>query len=396
MALRGTNQEFGRPYNRRIVLETIRLHGPTTRAEIAKRVGLTLQTVSTITSELQEQGFLVLRPSQGRSGRRGFPAPSLALDPDGGFACGIHVTPRELEGALINIAGDVVERSRIKRPRMSAEVAFAEIARLTRELVSARPSGRMLGVGLAMPGPFDIESMSFVGPTTMEGWRGVPVRERLHAATGLPAFVGTDTAAAAHGECLYGVGTSFENFYYLYFGVGLGGGAILDGKIVRGAFGNAGEIGHIPLVPDGDPCPCGNRGCMERYVSFEAYERRVAEVGEAAWLKEVAPILRSAIVTIENMFDPQTIVMGGLAPAAFLRLLFGLAERLPASIAARGDRTAPRVVLSTTGADAVLRGAAALAVSGVLSPRFGQLFGGESDGESADPLVAAGSVRRIA
>ena len=393
MVLKGTNQEFGRPYNRRIVLETIRLHGPLTRADIAKRVGLTLQTVSTITSELHECGLLALRRSESR--RRGFPAPSLAIDPEGGFACGIHVTPRGLEGALINIAGDVVGRDRIERPRMTADVAFGEIARLTRELVSARPGGRMLGVGMAMPGPFNIESMSFVGPTTMEGWRGVPVRERLQAATGMPAFVGTDTAAAAHGEHLYGIGAGFRHFYYLYFGVGLGGCAILDGQVARGAFGNAGEIGHIPLVPDGDPCPCGNRGCLERYVSFEAYERRVPDIGEAAWLEEVAPIFRAAIVAIENMFDPETIIMGGLAPHALLRRLAGLAAELPGSIAARGGRTAPRVLLSETGADAVLKGAAALAVSGALSPRFGLLFSGES-GEASDPIVTGGQTRRIA
>ena len=123
-----------------------------------------------------------------------------------------------------------------------------------------RVDGRMLGVGMAIPGPFGVDSMSFVGPTTLEGWAGIPIAERLTEETGLTAFVGVDLAAAALGERLYGAGLELRDFYYLYFGVGLGGCMVHDGQPLRGAFGNAGEIGHIPLVPDGDPCPCGNRG----------------------------------------------------------------------------------------------------------------------------------------
>ena len=150
------------------------------------------------------------------------------------------------------------------------------------ELAALRPGGRMLGVGLALPGPFDVDSMSFVGPTTMAGWGNVPLRQRLAEATGLPAFFETDMAAAALGERHYGLGAGFSDFYYLYLSVGLGGAMVHDGAVQRGAWGNAGEIGHIPLVPNGEPCPCGNRGCLERYLSLEAYNRRPAGMSEAA------------------------------------------------------------------------------------------------------------------
>ena len=73
------------------------------------------------------------------------------------------------------------------------------------------------------------------------------------------------------GERLYGIGAGYSEYYYLYFGVGLGGAMVHDGSVLRGAWGNAGEIGHIPAVPDGEPCPCGNRGCLERYLSLEAH-----------------------------------------------------------------------------------------------------------------------------
>ena len=115
MALKGTNQEHGRPYNRRIVLETIRVHGPIARGEIAKRVGLTVQTVSTIIRELEAQGFLLAAREEQR--RRGYPATELSINPDGGHAIGLHVTPRGIEAALINLAGAVIARRERKLPR---------------------------------------------------------------------------------------------------------------------------------------------------------------------------------------------------------------------------------------------------------------------------------------
>ncbi|MEX2318913.1 MAG: ROK family protein, partial [Bauldia sp.] len=241
-----------------------------------------------------------------------------------------------------------------------------------------------------------VDAMSFVGPTTLEGWKGVPVRESLATATALPAFIEVDLAAAAHGERLYGAGRDYRDFYYLYFGVGLGGCMVHDGVALRGAWGNAGEIGHMPVVPGGDPCPCGNSGCLERYVSLEAYERRTRAVGEAAWLAEIVPIVRSAIVTIENLFDPQTIIVGGLAPQRVLRQILAAAAPFPNSIAARNDRQGERVLVSAAGEDAVLRGAAALAVSGVLSPRFGVMFTQESVRSDRDPIMrdSAGARRK--
>ena len=129
----------------------------------------------------------------------------------------------------------------------------------------------MLGVGMALPGPFGVESMSFVGPTTMAGWEDVahpgapgrsrPACRRSSKPTWRPPRSASSSTASAR---------EFSEYYYLYFGVGLGGAMVHDGAVMRGAWGNAGEIGHIPAVPDGEPCPCGNRGCLERYLSLDA------------------------------------------------------------------------------------------------------------------------------
>lgn len=370
MALRGTNQEFGRPYNRRIVLESIRLHGPVARGDIASRVGLTVQTVSTIVRELEEHGYVLSVREEPKG--RGLPPATLRINPEGGYAVGIHVTPLGIDAALINLSGDVIGSTTRQARNATPDHAFELIGAMVLELTGLRPGGRVLGIGMALPGPFGVESMSFVGPTTMASWKDVALRERLTASTGLPAFFENDMAAAAIGERLYGLGAGYSEYYYLYFGVGLGGAMVHDGAVLRGAWGNAGEIGHIPAVPGGEPCPCGNSGCLERYFSLDAFRRR--NIGEVDWVVEVAPIFRNAIAIIENLFDPETVILGGLAPAGLLERLVGAAAQLPDSVSARRDRTTPRVMAATGGQHSVLRGAAALAVSGVLSPRFGQMF----------------------
>jgi predicted NBD/HSP70 family sugar kinase len=375
MALRGTNQEFGRPYNRRIVLESIRLQGPIARGEIARRVGLTVQTVSTIVRELEEQGYILSLREEPKG--RGLPPATLRINPEGGYAVGIHITPLGINAALINLSGDVIESAYREAPNATPDHAFDLIGAMVTELTGLRAGGRVLGVGLALPGPFGVESMSFVGPTTMTGWKDVALRERLAASTGLPAFFETDMAAAAMGERLYGLGAQFSEYYYLYFGVGLGGVMVHDGSVQRGAWGNAGEVGHIPVVPGGEACPCGNSGCLERYLSLEALRRWNGT--EADWVAEVAPIFHNAIAVIENLFDPETVILGGLASTDLLERLAGSADGLHNSVSARKDRVTPRIMVARGGQHSVLRGAAALAVSGVLSPRFGQMFAAERE-----------------
>jgi predicted NBD/HSP70 family sugar kinase len=384
MVLRGTNQEFGRPYNRRIVLETVRQNGPISRADIARRVGLTVQTVSNIIRELEEQNFVAGSRTGART--RGYPATSLSINPDGGFAIGIHLTPLGIEAALMNLAGSIVSRKKSPIPKLEPAQAFDQMARLVAELKQARPGSRMLGVGLAMPGPFDVDSMSFVGPTTLEGWQRVPVRQQLAEISGLPAFIEVDHAAAALGERHYGAAQALRDFYYLYFGVGLGGCMVQDGLPLRGSYRNAGEIGHVQLVPGGELCPCGNRGCLERYLSLEAYERNNPQRDDATWIADVAPLLRTAIVMIENLFDPETIMIGGLAPEDLMHRLIAAASPLPNSVSQRRGRTNARVIVSSGGPDAVLRGAAALAVAGVLSPRLGIPVTGTENRKARDPL----------
>lgn len=378
MSLKGTNQEFGRPYNRRIVLEAIRQHGPIERAGIARRVGLTVQTVANIIRELEELDFVTGVRAQPKG--RGSPATSLVINATGGYAIGLHVAQFKLEAAVVDLSGAISAVLERHIDTSNPEQAFTAIGDMIADL-SRSLDKPPLGVGLAMPGPFDVDSMSFVGPTTLEGWRGFPVAERLGEVARAPSFIEVDSAAAALGERLHGAGRGFRDFFYLYFGIGLGGCMVHEGEAVRGAFRNAGEIGHVPIIPDGERCACGNHGCVERYVSLEAYYRRKPVVGRAGWIAEAAPVFRRAVTTIENLFDPETIIVGGIAEDELLGDLIAAAEPLASSVSQRKGRGVPRIIRAGSGHDAVLRGAAATALSGVLSPRFGILFTGNTRNE---------------
>lgn len=370
MALKGTNQEVGRPFNRRIVLEAIRLGGPIARTEIASRVGLTVQTVSTIVRELEEQE-LVLSIREAPVGR-GVPPSKLMVNPGGGHAIGIQITPLAISGALINMGGEMLASVRRDAPQAGPDEAFVIIGDIISNMKARNPGKKLLGAGMAMPGPFGVDSMSFVGSTTMTGWHGTDIRARLEEVAGMPAFLEIDMAAAALGEELYGYGTELTDYYYLFFGVGLGGTMVQDGSALRGHWGNAGEIGHLTVVPDGIPCACGNRGCLERYVSLEALQQH--NIPEEDWIAEIAPIFARAVRAIENLFDPQAVILGGIAPPRLLARLAATAASMGNSVSVRKDRRVPRLLVARGGQNSVLRGAAALAVHGVLAPHSGLFF----------------------
>jgi len=261
---------------------------------------------------------------------------------------------------------------------------------LIREL-RRRPAAaeRLWGIGVALPGPLVKTDISFIGPTTLEGWSDLSVLDELRDASRLQVFYSVDSVAAALGESLFGVARALDNFFYMHFGVGLGGTLVVNRSAYRGANGNATEIGHIPAVPGGKPCYCGNAGCLERYLSVqslaealgvsEALDRdalivaaleRNTDAALQAWCREAAERLRDAVCVIENLLDPLTIVIGGSAPKLLVERLVALAEPLHHSV--RGGVASPttRIVLSERQEDSSILGAAVLPIYDLLSPRF--------------------------
>ena len=394
----GNNPARARSHNRRVVLEAVRLHGPLGRAEVARLTHLTAQAVSNIVSALIDDGLLI---QQGRRRLgRGQPPVQIAVNPRGGVTAGIEIAAGQMVTVLVDLAG----RLCAQRSRAVADAAPDRVAPLISEEIAAAleaaddPPKRMLGVGVVMPGPFGIKGMTSVGPTTLPGWADVNAAEYLSATTGLNIVVENDATAAAVAERLHGAGRALRNFCFVYFGRGIGLGVVIDGRPYRGAFGNAGEVGHVVVVPDGRACDCGNHGCLERYASFQALQEQFAAGGCAvpglgdldrllrrgdpaitAWIDDAARALSPMVATLENLYDPEAVIFGGSFPDTLIDALIAAMQPLPLSVAARRDRTLARVIRGATGPYTAALGAAALPILETVTPRLDVVFSADDD-----------------
>jgi predicted NBD/HSP70 family sugar kinase len=389
MVSRGTTQQSSAPYNRRIVLDVIRRQGRISRREIVDLVSLSPQTVANITNDLQTIGLIAARRVKGARSR-GQPPIAFELNPNAGNSIGISLEPGRVYGGLVNLVGEILERREVDIDTHDQRRVLGAVMGLVREL-RRRPAAaeRLWGIGVALPGPLVKTDISFIGPTTLEGWSDLSVLDELRDASRLQVFYSVDSVAAALGETLFGVARALDNFFYMHFGVGLGGTLVVNRSAYRGANGNATEIGHIPAVPGGKPCYCGNAGCLERYLSVqslaealgvsEAPDRealivaaleRNTDAALQAWCCEAADRLRDAVCVIENMLDPVTIVIGGSAPKLLVERLIALAQPLHHSV--RGGVASPttRILLSERQEDSSILGAAVLPIYDLLSPRF--------------------------
>src|SRR3954464_10249403 len=231
-SIAGTNLEHARSHNRRVVLDAVRLHGPLSRAEIARLTSLTSQTVSNIVEELEEGGLL--RAAAPRSGARGQPATPLSIDPDGAYSVGLQFDHHGLTAVLVDLAGPVRRRltTRVSDPR--PETAVAQMARSIKDLRTRATIdwSRVLGAGLAMPGPFNPSGQRLMGPTSLPGWEDPDV-DAIAKRIGLPLFMENDAKAAAVGEHLHGRAKRLSSFVYLFVGMGLGTGLFVDGHVYK-------------------------------------------------------------------------------------------------------------------------------------------------------------------
>jgi predicted NBD/HSP70 family sugar kinase len=389
MVSRGTTQQSSAPYNRRIVLDVIRRQGRISRREIVDLVSLSPQTVANITNDLQTIGLIVARRLKGARSR-GQPPIAFELNANAGNSIGISLEPGHVCAGLVNLIGEILERREVDIDTHDQRRVLATVMGLIREL-RRRPAAaeRLWGIGVALPGPLVKTDISFIGPTTLEGWSDLSVLDELRDASHLQVFYSVDSVAAALGETLFGVARALDNFFYMHFGVGLGGTLVVNRSAYRGANGNATEIGHIPAVPGGKPCYCGNAGCLERYLSVQSLAEALG-VNEApdrdariiaglernddpalqAWCRDAAERLRDAVCVIENMLDPLTIVIGGSAPKLLVERLVALAEPLHHSVRGGVATPATRILLSERQEDTSILGAAVLPIYDLLSPRF--------------------------
>lgn len=385
--LRATNVVKAKLINLWVVFEAVRIHGPIPRIAIAETTGLSKQATSSLVDELLSLDFF--KEEEIGKRRVGKPPRPVAINPAGAYALGFHVDFGRFTAIVMDLGGEVRLRETRPLEDTSPTVVAAVLARMAEHIL--RESGidrqQFLGIGLATPGPFGVPGIS---PPRLPGWDGLVLAERLRSECGLPVSLANDGQCAVTAEWRFGtVARRLTNFVYVYLGNGLGSGIMLGGSgAFGGANGNAGEFGHIIAVPGGQACICGKRGCLENYVSVDSLTRHLmkngVDVGSAldfesrfsaedrivaAWIDQAVEPLRMGLNALENLFDPQTIMLGGDAPGWLIEALVERVMPLHPSIS-RPDRDMPRLMKAELGADAVARGAGALPLLTMLNPQY--------------------------
>jgi len=233
--------------------------------------------------------------------------------------------------------------------------------------VSGNASPVVCGVGCGGPMTAGGEEVS---PLNIPGWRGFPLRARLRELTGLPAFVDNDAKALALGEGWVGAAAGESDFLAMVVSTGVGGGIVLDGRLLDGAAGNAGHIGHVIVEPDGRPCACGARGCLEAEASGTAIAavtgRPAAEAGPDV-IERTGRLVGRAVASVANLLDLRLAVVAGSVALGFGAPFFAAAQAELDRSAQLDFSRGTRIVPSTLGADAPIVGAAAVGFRGLES-----------------------------
>jgi predicted NBD/HSP70 family sugar kinase len=355
--------EHARAHNRALVLQHLFHEGPTSRADLARATSLTRVTVSDLVSGLLAEGLVEEQGVQ--PGRRvGKPAILVGMRTDAFQIVAVDLSDDAVvRGAVLSLTGQVVVRRSVGVDGRSGDVLVDLLTRFTRRLLAAA-SMPVIGVGVGTPGIVDPSGR--VVEADNRAWFDLPLGALLSERLGLPVQVANDANAAALGEYTYGGASG--SMLALTVGQGVGAGVMVDGARVRGAGDAAGELGHVTVVDDGEPCACGRRGCLETVLSVPALRRAVAgldpEEADAA-LAAAGRVLGTALAPVVSALNLAEVLLCGPP-----ELLDG-ALRRAASDTLR-ERTMPAVAgglrlrTATLGEDVVLAGAAVLVLAAQL------------------------------
>jgi predicted NBD/HSP70 family sugar kinase len=337
-----------RESNREKVVQALKALGVASRAEIARRTGLSRSTVSSIVADLQSRGLVVDRETGATEAiGSGRPPALIALDRSAGLAVGIDFGKRHLAVALADLSHEILaERWVLMGDDYAADEGMRRAVELVERVLDEGDADRdrVIGVGMGIPGP--VRETGVVGSSTiLPGWVGRSPEERMAQLLQLPVHGGNDANLGALSEFTYGAGRGASNLVYLKLATGIGAGIVIGGRLFEGAGGTAGEIGHTTIDETGDICRCGNRGCLETYAGAAAIARLVSrslgvelglddvlsrasggDVGCRRALADAARHIGVAVANLCNLVNPERIVVGGSMARAGDLLLEPLRE----------------------------------------------------------------------
>ena len=393
------DQEKVRKINKSIVMNTLRLHSPISRARVANLTGLNRGTVSNIVNVLIDEGLVSENePEDSKVGRPGI---SLGIRPDGGAVIGLEIGVDFITIVLTNFIAATLWETRIEISTPQSQTSIISQAEHLVEYalsITREKNLRPLGVGIGLPGLINLRRGELIIAPNLN-WRNVPLRLMWNQRFRLPIFIENEANLAALGEYYFGVARGVDNFIYLNTGIGLGGGIMIDGTLFRGGHGYAGEIGHIQRDPQGEKCGCGRIGCWETQVGPRAVLRRVKKelkihsdqllldachgdfnnltfdmvvkfalegnnICDLA-IKEVATFLGEGIADLVNIFNPDLIVLGG-ALILGKDILQPIIEKMVFSSSLPPSADNLRIAFSERGSDACALGAVAIVLDDIL------------------------------
>lgn len=269
--------------NRSRVIQAFCDHGPLTRAQLAKMAGVTRATIGNIVAALLDAGLLDEGPPQGGEGQVGKPGRPLWFGPRAGLTAAVAIGAGTVDAALVNARGDLLENAAQTfdaRERSGRAVVDAVTATLDRVLSGAEDD--VLGVGVAVPATCDAATGAIIGSGQVPGLEGTGLRDALRSRSALRVVIDNDSRSQALGEKWFGRGRQVTSFASVQTGHGIGVGLVLNGVVVRGGRGDAGEAGHTTVVVDGDRCVCGLRGCWETIATVDWLRREGERRGVAS------------------------------------------------------------------------------------------------------------------
>lgn len=385
----GHRSETVRRANLRSIVRELHGSGTLSRSDLVARTGLTRSAIRALTGELIA-GDLATEGPATLDGTPGRPSPLVRLDPHGAVVIALEIAVDSLAAAAVGLGGEVFRLERIGLPRGRSSVAdiAAALAELATEVRSAPPDDDpIVGVAVAVVGIVR-RSDGMVALAPNLGWRDEPLGDHLSAALGIdaPIAFANESDLAALAELRRGAARDVDDVVLIWGSVGVGGGLIVGGEPLTGAAGYSGEVGHIPVNPDGLPCRCGSIGCWETEVGGSALLRRAgyppeggpvaldavlaeAEAGSPlalAAFAETGRWLGIGLAGVINILNPQLVLIGGRFASSYPFLRTTLEAELDRRVL-RASRRLVRVIPTTLGFDAPLLGAAELAFEPLLS-----------------------------
>jgi predicted NBD/HSP70 family sugar kinase len=372
-----------RESNRARVVNALRALGVGSRAEIARRTGLSRSTVSSIVSDLRRAGVVVDYEGEAPDAgpRNGRPPALLALDGSAGAALGIDLGKRHVSVAVSDLSHEVLAEARLEMPDgYDADEGMRTATELAKSLLGeARiDPARVLGAGMGLPGPIHSTTGTVGSHAILPGWAGVRAAEEMSRRLSVPVHLENDANLGALSELVWGAGRGCSSLVYLKLATGIGAGLVIDGRLFHGAGGTAGEIGHTVIDESGDVCRCGNRGCLETMAGVPAIvgllsrsldeeleidqvvaRARDGDSGCRRVLEDAGRHIGTAVATLCNLVNPERVVVGGTVGAAGELVLGPLRDsvRLRAIPSAAED---VEIVPGELGDRAEVRGALAL------------------------------------